>query len=183
MRKSDINLVTQLKGNLLEFPGIVNSLEQKDGGFVSTLLAWIKKNEDILASYNISEVSELAGLRSKVLAAKLTDDKKILPRKAQFKMAAAVLYELQNSILHILKPVELKVEECRELVRQLLLIVSQAGLFSYQPGQPFETLINEIWQFISTNEQLKAGAVKLKTVLIQTDIQLMLAEEINLEDF
>jgi len=44
-------------------------------------------------------------------------------------------------------------------------------------------MLNEIWQFIISNDQLKAGAIKLKTSLTMEDINILIAEEIDLEDF
>lgn len=85
--------------------------------------------------------------------------------------------------MKVLNPLESKVGQCRELIRQLLLNVSQTQVIKYNKDLPFENLINDVWQFIISNDQLKPGAVKLKTSLTLTDIQLLIAEEINLEDF
>ena len=183
MKKSTVNLVTALKGKLLEFPSIVNSLERKEISFITQLLIWINKSEEILTTYNISEVAQLAGLRSKIIAPKYSDDKRISFKKLQLKIAAESLFDIQNVVLKVLNPLELKVEESRELTRQLLLIVSQTQAIKYNHNLPFDNLINDIWKFIISNEQLKAGAIKLKTSLTMTDIQLLIASEIDLEDF
>jgi len=183
MKKSTLNLVTALKGKLLEFPVIVSSLEKKEVSFINQLLLWINKSEEIFTTYNISEVSELAGLRSKIIAAKYSDNKSNPIKKQQLKIAAESLYDIQHVVLKVLNPIETKVEECRELIRQLLLIVSQTQVIKYNQDLPFDSLINDIWQFIVSNEQLKAGAIKLKITLTLTDIHLIIAEELNLEDF
>lgn len=183
MKKSTVNLVTALKGKLLEFPGIVTSLEKKEITFMNQLFLWIRESQEIFTSYNISEVSALAGLKSKIIATKYSDNKKISPRKLQLKIAAESLFEIQHTVLKVLNPIESKVEESRELVRQLLLIVSQTHEIKYDRDLPFDSLISDVWHFISSNEQLKAGAIKLKTSLTMTDIQLLIADELNLEDF
>lgn len=183
MKKSTVNLVTALKAKLLEFPGIVNSLEKKELNFINQLLLWISQSETVFATYNISEISELAGLRSKIIAPKYSDTKSISIKKLQLKIAAESLFDIQHIVLKVLNPLETKVEECRELIRQLLLIVSQTEVIKYNKDVPFEHLIHDLWQFIISNDQLKPGAVKLKTSLTLTDIQLLIAEEINLEDF
>lgn len=183
MKKSTVNLVTALKGKLVEFPGIVSSLDKKEISFINQLFLWIGQSEAILTTYNVSEVSELAGLKSKIIAPKYSDNKGISIKKLQLKIAAESLFDIQHIVLKVLTPLESKVEECRELIRQLLLIVSQTQLIKYNQDLPFDNLINDVWQFIVSNEQLKAGAIKLKTSLTMTDIQLLIAEELNLEDF
>lgn len=183
MKKSILNLTVVLKEKLIEFPAIVNSLENKDVSFLSKLFLWINKLEDILTTHNISDVSELAGLRSKILTPQFSDNKRISIKKMQLKIASECLYDIQHNVLKILHPFELKIEESRELIRQLLLILSQTQQVKYNSDQPFDNLINEVWQFISSNEQLKAGAIKLKTLLPINDIFMLIAEEINIEEF
>jgi hypothetical protein len=183
MKKSILNLTVILKGKLIEFPNIVNSLENKDAFFLSQLFLWIKKIEDVLTTHNISDVSELAGLRSKILTPQYSDEKRISLKKAQLKIASECLYDIQHIVLKISTPFELKIEESRELIRQLLHILSQTQQVKYNPELPFDNLINEIWQFISSNEQLRAGAIKLKTLLPINDIFMLIAEEINIEEF
>lgn len=183
MKKSQVQLVIAVKEKLLEFPSIVNKLERKDLDFVIQFTLWIKKLEEILTTYNISDVSELSGIRSKIIAARYSDNKNTTFKKLQLKVAAESLFDAQHIVLKVLAPFELKVEECRELIRQLLLIVSQAQVIVYNKEVPFENLINDLWQFIISNNQLKPGALKLRTSITMTDIQLIIAEELNLEDF
>lgn len=183
MKKSIIQLVNALKAKLLEFPSIVTKLERKEIDFLKTLQQWIIKSEEILSSYNLSSVSELAGIRSKIIAARFSDNKGSSEKKIQLKIASESLFDVQKVVLDTLKPFELKVEECRELVRQLLIIIAQTQSIKYNKDLPFEVLINDIWHFILSSEQLKAGAIKLKTSLTLADIQILIAEEINIEDF
>jgi hypothetical protein len=183
MKKSIVNLVNVLKEKLLEFPILVNKIEKKDLDFLNQYNIWLQKSEEILSSYNIRNVSELAGIRSKIIATKFNADKKIPTKKLQLKVAADSLFDAQNVLLNVIAPYEIKIEESKELIRQLLLIVSQANVIKYNKNAPLENLISEIWQFIISNEQLKPGAVKLRTTLQLTDIQLLIAEEINIEDF
>jgi hypothetical protein len=150
---------------------------------MENLFLWIQKSEEIFATYNISEVSELSGLRSKIISPKFSDNKSVSVKKSQLKIASEVLYDLQHTFLKVLNPYELKVNECRGLIRQLLIIVSQTQAIKYSSDLPFDNLVNDVWQFIVSNEQLKAGVVKLKTSLIMNDIIILLAEEIDLEDF
>ncbi|HEX8549753.1 MAG TPA: hypothetical protein VF691_22525 [Cytophagaceae bacterium] len=183
MRKSKLNLVNELRERLTEFPQIVNQLETKDPLFKEKLLSWIKKCEELLTTHNVAEVSELAGLRSKIIGHGVTGGRGTASRKESLRIAAEVLYDVQKTTLKVYQPINKKIEELRELTAQLLLLVSATGEVRNNVTKPFDLLIDEIWRFILRNEQLKAGAIKLKTVLSPTDIQLLLAQEINLEDF
>lgn len=183
MKKSILHLVTLLKTRLLEFPALVTALGSKDLAFMDKLFAWIRSVEEILTTYNISEAAAIAGLRSKIISPRFSDNHSNSLKKIQLKIAAEVMYDLQHTVLSVSIPYEQKIAECRELIRQLLLIVGETKAIQYDPGQPFEKLIADIWQLIISNEQLKAGAIKLKTLLSQQDIQQLIAEEINLEDF
>ena len=183
MKKSILNLIQVVKQKLIEFPELVDSLDKKDVLFLDKLFNWMKAIEAIFATYNVSEASEIAGLRSKIIAQRFTETSGASKKKITLKIASEILYDLQKITLEVLKPYEVKTEECRELVRQLLLIISGMQLISHEQDQPFEHLVNTIWQFIFSNDQLKAGGIKLKTNLPMDDIRLLLAEEINLEDF
>jgi len=183
MKKSIVHLVNVLKEKLIEFPNLVNKMEKKDLDFINHYYLWLHNSEEILSSYSISNVSELAGIRSKVIATRFNEYKKLPTKKLQLKVAADSLFDAQNILLNVITPYELKIEESKELIRQLLLIVSQANIIKYNKKIPLQNFISEIWQFILSNEQLKPGAVKLRTILQLTDIQLLIAEEINIEDF
>lgn len=184
MKKSTINLIYHLKEKLAEFPKIVDQLENKELSFMGNLLEWIKGTEQILTNHNINEVSLLAGYRSKIISSKFNQD--ISPskkKKLQLHIASEVLFDLQNTVFTVLNPREIKVEESRELIRQLLQIVSQTKIIKYNSQLPYETLVSDIWSFIISNDQINAGASKLKTSLSTTDIFILFAEEINIEDF
>lgn len=183
MQKSILDLTYKLKAKLIEFPSIVNSLEKKDFNFLTNLLTWIKDTEEILKTYNISETSELAGLRSRILSPRFSESRNVSVKKLQIKIAAEVLYDVQNTVLKVLKPYETRIDECRELIRQLLSIVNQTGAIKYEDSIEFQIFINNIWNLFINHNQLKPGAVKLQTLISNTDILRIMAEEINLSDW
>lgn len=183
MQKSKLNLIKCLKEMLLEYPDIVTAFEKKDPRAKDQLLKWIRQAESVMSSYNISEVSELAGLRSKIISPRFTEHKRSSARKIQTQVAASVLYDIQHIVISALKPHEDRAEECRDVVRQLLQIISQNGTVQYRNEVLFEHFVLQIWQLIKTNEQLRPGAAKLKAMLPDTDIHLLIAEEINPADF
>lgn len=183
MRKSQFILVSQLKEKLLEFPGIVTSVEKKDPYFIDKIMLWLKASEDIFSTYNISEASELAGFRSKIIAARMVEGRGTNIKRNQIKTAAGILYDVQNTVLSVLTPYEKKMNECREIVKQLLILTAQTQTQTYNPALPFEDFIKKIWLFILSDNDLKIGAVKLKSLLSEMDIFMLMGDEIDLSDF
>ncbi len=183
MKKSQFILVSRLKEKLQEFPGIVSSLETKDPHFIEQILVWLKAVEDIFSTNNISEVSEMAGFRSRILTAKFSDDRGANIRKNQIKAAAAILYEMQNTVLNVLMPYEQKMNECKEIIRQLLALAVQNEQLKYRNGTDFEGFVQIVWQYILSDANLKAGAVRMKSMFSEMDITMLIANEIDLEDF
>lgn len=183
MRKSQFILVSQLKEKLLEFPGIVSSLEKKDPHFVDKIMFWLKSSEDIFSTYNISEVSELAGFRSKIIAAKMIEGRGTNIKKNQIKTAAGILYDVQNTVLNVLTPYEKKMNDCREIVKQLLVLTAQTHTQIYDQNLPFEDFIRKIWIYILSDNDLRMGAVRLKSSLSEMDILMLIGDEIELSDF
>lgn len=183
MRKSQFILVSRLKEKLQEFPEIVSSLEKKDHDFINKIMLWLKASEDILSTYNISEVSEIAGFRSKILAAKMIEGRGTNIKKNQTKAAADALYDIQNTILSVLAPFERKMNDCREIVKQLLVLTAQANTQIYDPTIPFEDFIRRVWLYILSENDLKMGAIKLKSLLSEMDILMLFGDEIELSDF
>lgn len=184
MKKSVLSLIQQLEKKLLEYPTLVHSLEKKSPYFIDLLLQWIRETEDILTTHSISEVSALSGYRAKILSTEFIETVKLTAKKNERrKIAAECMYDIQSVVTDVLTPKRNAVDECRQLLRQLLNIISQNNIIKYDSKEPFEDFINDIWNFILAHDQLKPGAVKLKTVLPLNDIRLLIAEEINLEDF
>lgn len=183
MRKSQFILVSQLKEKLQEFPGIVSSLEKKDPYFIDKIMLWLKASEDIFSTYNISEVSEIAGFRSKIIAARITEGRGVNIKKNQIKAASGILYDIQNSVLTVLTPYERKISECREIVKQLLVLTVQTRTQIYDENLPFEDFIKKIWLYILSENDLRMGAIKLKSLLSEMDIIMLIGDEIELSDF
>ena len=183
MEKSTLLVIDTLKGKLLEFPTLVDQLEQKNYKFLDQLLSWIKELEVIFKNNNLSNVAQLAGWRSKIIAPKYALEHLKQKRKAQWSVAAEALFELQNIVMSILEPKEAKVEEARNLVRQLFGALSQANAVKYQPGSDFQQFVNQLWKIMDTHPQLKGGAAQIKALLPRLDILRVMSEEIELEDW
>ncbi len=182
MKNSKIQFVSLLKEQLLKLPAIVTRLEKREYDFVQALINWLNETEEFLLKNNISDTSRLSGFRSLILSIKYDSNVKSY-KKAQMKLASESLLEIQDIIQAILKPVEAKIDENRELVRQILTILSQSKAIKYDQKIGFEAFVNLIWHSLLSNDQLKAGGVKLKSNLNISDIYLLIAEEVDINDF
>lgn len=183
MKKSQFILVSQLKEKLMGFPEVVSSLEKKDPHFVEKIMTWLKSAEDIFSTHNISEVSEMAGFRGKILAGKISDERGINIRRTQTKIAANILYDAQSIVLHVLTPHERKMDECRDITKQLLALAAQAKTLHYNPENNFEDFVRQVWNYVLYDNDLKIGGIKLKSMLSEMDIIMLFADEIDLNDF
>ena len=182
MKPSSITIVESLKTKLLLFPTLVDNLQNKDSSFLINLENWMKEIEAIFKNNNIAEVSEIAGFRSKILAPLFSESTNRSAKKRQIQVASECLYAIQSTVLAVLSPYELKVNEAKDIVLQLLTVLSQSGSIKYEYVD-FQGFVNQIWSVFSTHEQLRASAAKILTLVSQTDALRIIAVEINLEDF
>ncbi|MGE4513889.1 MAG: hypothetical protein AB7E26_08785, partial [Chryseobacterium sp.] len=104
-------------------------------------------------------------------------------KKNQVKAASGILYDIQNTVLTVLIPYEKKINECREIVKQLLVLTAQTHTQIYDQSMPFEDFIRKIWLYILSDNDLKMGAVRLKSSLSEMDILMLMGDEIELNDF
>jgi hypothetical protein len=183
MQKSLIHLTNNLSNLLLEFPSLVRRLERKDPQFLPLLLTWIESAEDLLSTYRIVGVAELSGLKSKILSPSYSNDFRGSLRKQQLKVAVDILYDLQECLQKTLEPHQQKVTQSRELINQLLSIVAESGAIQYKHPSPLDQFVRQIWQILNSHDQLKGGAVQLKSQFSEQDVILLIAEEIDLSRF
>jgi hypothetical protein len=183
MQVSSLTLLESIKSKLLEFPNLVDSLKNKDYNFLELLESWMKETETILKNNNISECAVIAGYRSKLISPLFAEYQKRSNRKRQLQIASEILFELQGTILSVIKPFEIKVNEARDLLINLLSILKQSGAIKYTDGTDFQNFINNIWKLLSTHDQLKPSTVKILTLVSQVDALRIIAEEISLNEW
>lgn len=183
VKKSQFILVSQLKEKLQEFPNIVSNLEKKDPFFIEKILSWLTSVEEIFSTNNISEVSEVAGFRAKILAGRFSDERGFNTKKNQIKIAANLLYDAQNCVINVLLPHEGKMNECRDITKQILALTVQKKGLNYTNEIDFNDFVQRVWWYILSDSDLKIGGVKLKSMLSEMDIIMLIADEIDLEDF
>ncbi len=183
MKTSALVLTETVKEKLLKFSSIVSKLQNKEPDFIIVLEDWIKEIETIFKNNNISESSELAGLRSKIIAPMFADTTRLAAKKKQWQVAAEILYDLQRTVLEVLKPYEIKVEESRNILLQLLGILKQTEAVKFNNGDNFQYFVNKIWEIFKTHEQLKPSTFKILSLISEADAQRIIAEEILLNDW
>ncbi len=180
MKTSSLVLTETVKEKLLRFSSIVNKLQSKAPDFIALLEDWIKEVETVFKNNNISESSELAGLRSKIIAPMFANTTRLAAKKKQWQVAAEVLYDLQRTVLEVLKPYEIKVEESRDILIQLLGVLKQTAAVKFKSGDNFQSFVNKIWDIFKTHEQLKPSTIKILSLISEADAQRIIAEEIEL---
>lgn len=183
MQVSSLSIIELLNSKLIEFPDLVDSLRKKDYNFLELLENWMKEIETILKNNRISECAVIAGYRSKIIAPLFTESQKRSTKKRQLQLASEIMFELQDTVLTVIKPHEIKVNEAKDLLIHLLSIVKQSGTLKYTNQINFQEFINSIWQLCSTHDQLKQGTVKILTLISQIDVLRLIAEEINLVEW
>jgi hypothetical protein len=183
MQVSRLTIIESLESKLLTFPALVDSLKNKDYDFLDLLETWMKETETILKNNNISQCSKIAGLRSKIIAPIFEEGRGRSAKRKQWYIAAESMYEIQSTVLSVIKPYEQKVNEARDLLRHLLSILKQSGAIKYADGTNFQDFINGIWKLFSTHEQLKSSTVSVLALVPQVDALRIIADEIELTEW
>ncbi|WP_143149865.1 hypothetical protein [Chryseobacterium takakiae] len=63
------------------------------------------------------------------------------------------------------------------------MLTAQANALNYNQSIPFEDFIRSVWLYMLSENNLKMGAVKLKSILSEMDILMLIGDEIELSDF
>src|SRR3989304_228052 len=176
MQVSKLTIIESLESKLLTFPALVDSLKNKDYNFLELLENWMKETETILKNNNIAQCSKIAGLRSKIIAPIFDETRGRSTKKKQLHIAAESMYEIQSTILSVIKPYEQKVSEARDLLKH-------SGAIKYTDETDFQDFINKIWKLFSTHEQLKSSTVSILTLISQVDALRIIADEIEIKEW
>lgn len=178
MKHSHLDKYENLLKQSLLIPELVTKAADKDINFIKNLNQWLLNTEEIMKKYNISKCSEIAGLRSKIIAASYVTEAKISKRKRLFLVATTIIYDAQSTVLSILEPMENRIEEARDSMRQLLGVAYQADMVN--PNMNFNEIVQTLWATFSTHEQLKGAVASILVLVNQSDALRMLAEEIDM---
>lgn len=183
MFRSTFQIDRRLSEQLLQLPDIVRQFERKSPGAMPELMQWIDSSENMLSGYRMTQAADLAGLKALIIAPAFEDDTRGKLRRRQQAVAVGLLHQMQDAIQQGLRPHALKMQQSRELVRQLLQVVAQSGAVHYDAEHGVEALVEQIWALCIGHEQLKPIAAQLRTLLSHDDIRLLLVEEVDPIDF
>jgi hypothetical protein len=179
MKHSYLNIYEGLLAQSLLIPDIVNRSRLKDNAFLVHFDQWLITTEEIMKCNSIAQCAEIAGLRSKIISASYRDgDKESTKRKRQLSVATSVIYDAQNTVLNVIEPIENRINEARDAVRQLLGLAYQANMIDLSKN--FNFLIQSLWSTFASHEQLKSITARILILVSQSDALRLLAEEIDL---
>ena len=183
MLRSTLRLVRQMSDQLLRVPALVRGFERKSPTALDDVLRWIDASEALLSGHGQVAAADLAGHKSRILAAEHGEQRRGTLRRRQQAIAIGLMHELQQSAQDALRPHAAKVQQAGDLARQLLQIVAQSGPVRYDPATGNETIHDRVWALCIAHEQLKPMAAQLRALLSNDDIRLLMAEEIDPLDF
>lgn len=179
MKQSYVTLYEDLLKQALSVPDLVNALARKESSALVELNRWLLETEAVMKKHNIPQCAEIAGLRSKIIGASYVPEKSgMTKRKQQMAAASSVIHEAQGTLLRVLEPVENRLNEARDAVRQLLGIAYQANMIDRTAD--FNSMIQMLWTTFSAQEQLRGVSARILTLVNPSDALRILAEEIDL---
>ncbi|HMO63599.1 MAG TPA: hypothetical protein PKC39_16045 [Ferruginibacter sp.] len=181
MLKPVLDTLDTLKGKLFMMPEIVDKLHQKENNSTDHLICWLRETEEILRKSGYAQCAEMAGLRSRILAAEFSEERRYSKKKEKIRIALEIIYDAQSVIIKLIAPMEDKVNEVRMIINQILLIFKPSGILEYDEKYDFNVFIQGIWHMFKANEQVGGGISKILTFVNQSDAIRILAEEIDLE--
>ncbi len=178
MKHSYIDTYKNLLKQCLLVPELVTKAAHKDLIFIESLNQWLLNTEEIMKKHNISKCSEIAGLRSKIIAASCAREANRSKRKRLFSVATSIIYDAQSAVLSVIEPMESRIEEARGSIRQLLGVAYQADMVN--PNMDFNQIVQTLWATFSTHEQLKGAVASVLVLVNRSDALRILAEEIDI---
>ncbi len=183
MLRSKLQLVRQMSDQLLNVPMLVRGFERRSPGALDDLLRWIDASEALLSGHGLVAAADLAGHKARILAVEYDEQRRGTLRRRQQAVAIGLMHELQQSAQDALRPHAAKLQQARDLARQLLQIVAQSGAVHYDPASDIATMVDQVWALCTGHEQLKPLAAQLRALLSSDDIRLLLVEDIEPLDF
>lgn len=179
MQKPVLDIVAKLRKQLFALTPIADSIEQKSSSASEKLSAWLRETELILQASGYAQCAELAGLRSKLTLAMLLTEPGINRRKKSLYAAGETVYPAQLCVNEVLKPLEAKLEEAKNILQQILDLFQPSGILNIPPGQGFSDYINGLWQYLRQHEQVRGATIKIQSLINPADIMRILAEMIE----
>lgn len=180
MRKSIKTVVTELNSQLSKIQEIVNLLEKKNLQGVTNLRDWLFGTEELFKKLNLPQGSKFSVKRGELT--NFLPQEKRNKKKELFHFAAAILATSQEEIWAICSTRMETLDNCKKLIRQLLNLIYQSKAFTFDSSQDFTLFIENVWSFCNSHEQLRGITVQLLSLINKSDVLLIMAEEIDLQE-
>ena len=180
-----------LKRLLLDSTVLADLFQARDPAFLPQYKAWLKQAESLLKEHDRAEASELAGIRAEVVAVERGDPPGKVPapgpdrgprRKKRYSLVAHTLPRAQETLQRVLYPLQERLEEARDIVRQMVVIGFEAGLIqqmNFTQGSSNMKLQALAGAFAQL-EHTRNGVIRVKMLVSQVDFLVELLVDLKL---
>lgn len=124
--------LAKIEDCLAKVPALVDLQQRRSPGFPSSVMDWLILTEDVLQDAGLSVVSEVAALRSALVAAMrgsgLPDG--MSRRRGRESVAADVLRDAQRCVSEAIAPAQSRFREARDVAAQVAAVARAKGLIT-----------------------------------------------------
>lgn len=180
MKKSILNTLKSIEGQLSKIQHIVNLLEKKSTLSSKELRNWLAETEEMLQQNRLPESSVFSAKRG-VLSTYYPKNNQ-QRKKELLHFCSGILSQAQEDLWTVYKRLSDVVESAKTSIKQLLGVIYQVKQFKYDASVNFTLFIQEIWKFCTQHEQLRGLTSQVLSVIGLTDVLIILAEEIEIEN-
>ncbi|CAM1334641.1 hypothetical protein [Tenacibaculum aestuariivivum] len=180
MRKSITKITTDINKQFSEIHHIVNLISKKNSQSIIKINDWLYSTEKLLQNLNLPESSKFSVKRGELSSfiPSSTGNKK----KEHLQLASQLLTQAQHDLWDTYSIYATKLENASTLINQLLSVIYQTKGFSYNKNEDFTLFLNRIWDFCAGHEQLKGICTQILLSINKSDVIIIMADKIALEN-
>ncbi|CAM1365183.1 hypothetical protein [Tenacibaculum xiamenense] len=180
MRKSITKITSDISLQLNEISPIADQIQKKSTQSIRNFSNWLTTTEDVLKNLNLPESSKFSVKRSELSA--------FIPsaggskKKEHLFLTATLLTQAQQDLWEVFTAFNEKLENAKKLINQLLGLLYQTNEFKYDANEDFTVFIHDLWNFCHQHEQLKGITGQILSLVNKSDVIIIMANEIDLEN-
>jgi Arc/MetJ-type ribon-helix-helix transcriptional regulator len=183
-----INL-EEIQGLLLRVPQLVDLLERRTPSAVSEVKSWLTTVEQTLVNNRMPLAGNIATLRGILISA----ERGVIPtgvvfhgrptvRKIREATTADVLRQSSDLVADAVREDTARIAEAERLGHQIVVIAKSQGLVPQEfSGGDRNEMLENLWSSFSTDANIKAGAVRLLSLVGQNDVLIILDRAIEVK--